>query len=865
MTSRSYPIILTTALSIICWTGDLRAAEIDTILRQQGINDLFITRAPLFRTQIYLTYKLSQMNEGVRRQIVDKFHSEYGTIQSYQQMEAKLARTVANNAVISLNTEADRLGSGLPTVAPAPTEFLARQAMRLATEAIDLQLAAQLSKAVPDTNFEALRANVTKVRQTEVRGGNIDPSVLIGPIGSMNVEAQNRAVSAARESLTNWLEKNRKLEQAATDLKAKADEAARRVNTTITEISKDITAANQVMADAQASLHGNLTPEQRVDAYNKLFSAAISNAERMRVIDEATFGKLNQLVGVTETVNQVAGLANQIKSLNEGRSNLLNGVKDITGTISSIAGGLSVLGLDPKVADAVNKGAVYAEAAINLVGNIASGNWVGAVLGVAGAFGGGGHSQEQAYHQEIMAGIQQILQNQRIIIKGIEQLLKGQQQILQTLYGMQVQMAQNQRELLARFDELDSKLIKIQATLIELQVSDFDQCSQLQNLGTTDWIELAPALNDNLQKGEAYSSCIKGIDRLINTPLVPPATPTANFALSYFRFENNPALVPTAENRGAARTYLDQISDAFSYFNSVYTTDDDRALALRLLWSRPLGPTVAQSSTHDGLSVKNGDLFNAFPTKINYAAVTKAVDYVLAAHRFVDLDRGEGTTPRFPLQLSTLSSGRKYDGVDAYGFSYHLNLAAIQKLDKLTDLALAQQALLSGISLFPKIASGLTSGEPSTIALLKNHPIIAANYVHWQLRNSVVRPTPAANVAYKFAYQSNDESYMRGFSPNLTFVLASETKAEKCASTNDYVPIPKGWSAKLDACLYVSLPTVYEFNADVFRFTAGFFDMNNAKIRLRDALTQYLFGQTANDHPVINDEVYRYAAQRIVM
>jgi hypothetical protein len=95
-----------------------------------------------------------------------------------------------------------------------------------------------------------------------------------------------------------------------------------------------------------------------------------------------------------------------------------------------------------------------------------------------------------------------------------------------------------------------------------------------------------------------------------------------------------------------------------------------------------------------------GDLQNAFPTKINYAAAAQAASYVLAVHQFMDL---EGPNGKFEANLTEVSSSSypeyKQDQVDAFGFSINDSLAALQKLDKLTDLAIAQQALLAGISL----------------------------------------------------------------------------------------------------------------------------------------------------------------------
>src|SRR5262249_38063100 len=116
---------------------------------------------------------------------------------------------------------------------------------------------------------------------------------------------------------------------------------------------------------------------------------------------------------------------------------------------------------------------------------------------VTGLFGGGS-SGEQMFQHQMLEGINQILDNQRIMMKGINALLEGQKQILQALHDIEVQLQKNQQETLARFDHLDSKLLRVQITLVELQSADFDQCSQLQHLGTKEWADGSGRFSVNL-------------------------------------------------------------------------------------------------------------------------------------------------------------------------------------------------------------------------------------------------------------------------------------------------------------------------------------------------------------------------------
>jgi len=104
--------------------------------------------------------------------------------------------------------------------------------------------------------------------------------------------------------------------------------------------------------------------------------------------------------------------------------------------------------------------------------------------------------------------------------------------------------------------------------------------------------------------------------------------------------------------------------------------------------------------------------------------------------------------------------------------------------------------------------------------------------------------------------------------------FTSETTADKCPDNPDpmdksypsYAPKPKGWSAMLAPCLYVALPSVEDFTADTFQFTPGFYDMHDAKVRVQDALSQYLFAQqNANGEFLVDQETFEYAVKRIAM
>ena len=827
-------------------------------------DDILNNRGPLFRKQIELSNTLAKLGGPELREAIDAFHAEYGSLQKYQQMEAQLSAIVPRlpNKPLEFNTEADRSASRLPTVAPAPEQFLARQTTRIVTDAIDIRLVGEIAAVSPLIDLDKARASVSQARQLYAAREAFDPSLLVAGVPR---DLQQQALDAATRGLAAWNTANDQLQQGTKTLQTRAADMAGRLQAALDSINVEVARGNNTINELQNRLlHATLPPKDQLDDYGKLFDAVFGNSERMRILNNAVFGRVDQVIAVTDATRQIVGLPDTVGALNADRKSLVDGMTDITKRIGAVANTLTFAGLPDPVVNLVGQGVKYAQAAESLVSNIATGNYIGAILGVTGIFGGGGPSQAEIFHQQIMAGIDPILKNQQIMIQGINKLLEGQQQIISQLARIETEMENNQRETLARFDQLNSKLFQIQITLVELQSTDLDQCAQLQSLGTSDWGIIAEELNDDNQRRRAYGSCVHGIDELINTPLVPPTGPTTNFARSYYRFDANPEVVGVS-NAQQAEQYGKQLDDLFNYFQAAYPDDSSRRRALLQLWEASPDASVPSGPPRADFDPATSDFHNAFFTKINYNAVKTAVGYALAAHQFMDMGQNGTFLSSLP-KGATFGSTKNYDIKDQFGFAVATNLAALQKLDKLVDLARAQQMLLAGGSLFDKIADGLSKGDITTISLLTNYPTIAQNYIHWRLRRDASGPFPVSNAGYEFAYQASpDEAYMQSFAPGLRVHWNDRTAAQQCASDGKVFPIPKGWSAALAPCLYVSLPTVQDFQKNLMRPTSGLYDMNNAKEQLQDAMAQYRFTQTKLGRQLVDDEIFKYAIKRPTM
>jgi hypothetical protein len=299
------------------------ADQIDDILRQPG---------PLFRKQLELSNILAKLDSSERQKTLDKFYAEYGGIQKYQQMEARLtglAQQVRDLSVLT-NTRADRLASPLPSVAPAPEQFLGRQAMRLATDAIDIRVTAQIAAASAAVDLDKVRANLAQARAVYAAGQTVNPSLLVaGVVNSAISDAKQRALKEATKALPMWTSANEQLFRGAKQLNKKSEEIRIHVETTVRSIMSDVAATNVTIKAAQDALHAN--PSDRLTRYSTLFDAIGNNAERLRVLNDAMFGRLDKVVAITDATRQIVHLSEQVTTLNADKSNLLSGVQGRSG------------------------------------------------------------------------------------------------------------------------------------------------------------------------------------------------------------------------------------------------------------------------------------------------------------------------------------------------------------------------------------------------------------------------------------------------------------------------------------------------------------------------------------------------------
>jgi hypothetical protein len=307
--------------------------------------------------------------------------------------------------------------------------------------------------------------------------------------------------------------------------------------------------------------------------------------------------------------------------------------------------------------------------------------------------------------------------------------------------------------------------------------------------------------------------------------------------------------------------YQNQVKTVREFFRDAYPGHTAKYKAVRKLFE----PSLRVVELKPGLEGKGPfyTLYGEFESMLNHNAVMLAAEAALFAHPFYELRAGDGLAP-----VDALPEKPPYANLGG-GFSQYPGRAALQKALLLVDLALAQQSMLSGDALlYPldEAVRGADSGRRKKgIEVLKAHPLIARNYALFVLKRGA--PLLAGNVAYRIAFDSQDRSYMSGIASGYEYVHEQDAKGIQCAGGFDIVP--RGWSMKLDECLYIPLPRPEKFQAALLEFTTPFVQLISVRKRLVEALVGYDFSdmiatQDGAHKPKVDDQLWEYAVLNVL-
>jgi len=215
------------------------------------------------------------------------------------------------------------------------------------------------------------------------------------------------------------------------------------------------------------------------------------NTEDIRFLQNVMFGKMSpaeQRVALTKrgfaehlSSEQKMALDQKLRilDLQEKISRTTSKFLDSAQDVFFIARGL---GLPPRELAKIQKVSQIVQAGSKAVNSLLSGNLLGAAGAIFSLFGGGPDIAEKR-HQEIMAGMSQILEGQEKILIGLDQIysgiiqvMKSQQTMFETLQKISEQMAAYHEEEMSELRALRFSSLVISDKITALLMEKIDQC-----------------------------------------------------------------------------------------------------------------------------------------------------------------------------------------------------------------------------------------------------------------------------------------------------------------------------------------------------------------------------------------------------
>jgi hypothetical protein len=603
---------------------------------------------------------------------------------------------------------------------------------------------------------------------------------------------------------------------------------------------------------------------------------ATAGAEHTKLAEQARLGGefLRQALLGSNLGGRIAVVANAVGDVADAVRTATVAVEnahaDLKIQISAYAGAIGQIGdsmhriglISDAAAKAITAATGVAKAATSVVNSVASGNFIGAAMGVVGFLGGslfgGGPSQEQIWHEEIMSGQRQILsgineviEGLQSIAQGVQELLKGQQKILEVLAGIADQIDRNQHELVEKLNAVEDRIVDVQFLLSNMALNNLRACETINDqLGSKlDLNALRQAISPASIPPTTINACTNGIrDDLQNLDVTTPGAPIPPIYL--LNANPNPGLAEAAARESQAR-----MRQVLSFFEQ-NTSAAVRAGIVRKLFSPS---AYVQDLVASDQSPPEYALHISLGAPLSDQAILLTAHAALDVHWLFELLAPDNSIPAdlppIPDYSPISAPGTANDG-----FSKYIGLHALQKALPLVELAIAQQALMSGdaaLFLIDKALSGTEDQRSAMVNLLRENPIMARNYVLLSLKRNRAQETDFR--AYDFAIgRSDDPDYLNAF-VSLPPEQRYQYEHKAIAPSGDCPPgspaIPEGWSVSIDRCLSIPLPSVERFRSGALEFTAPFRELLRVHTLLVGARATYAWTQSGAGPVGVSEDI----------
>ncbi len=725
-------------------------------------------------------------------------------------------------------------------------------------------LSQQLRRSLLETVDEVSRSKIESVLRTagdKVAKEHLVQRIKMGVPFDVSAEAAKLVANSTRtedvvklSSEINEAIRNRntiilELESRQLDLAEKVRVQAQEFETKAKLVNERLKKASDDLVEIRRQLQDQDVLKDAARA-KKLSTDLITGLQNTRTLSDglkaALYGKLDSRVAAFQRTQHDLQL---FKEIDVNRDGMAKAVHGYVGGMQSLMSNLGAAGI--AIPEDAKKGVALASAAAGVAGQLSSGNYIGAVMGAMGALGiGGGGGGGESGQQQVLSGINQILQGQKIIIQKLEQVLATQQQILKGLAELSDQIERNQQEFRLRFDALDGSVRATSAAAHQLLDRPILRCKQPSEAFKSALnYEAIQITFEDKDTAESFSDCRKGLLSQFNSGQAP-----ANLSL-----EASAVDTTLSEIERKAR---DARTAEFLTTKSLFDDYGDNAIANRILRRlRSPTPIIAEMDpsiiepafNESGLPLPLA--LRADAMGIDEVSLTRDVEYLLFANAIpqevMNPDKSGRLLPPEQAVVAIDSSKRVPIPTRQGKHPDHPFRYALENSVEMIDTAIAQQAMLSGdATILMMVALGnKPSGKPIVLKHLATRQLFARNYVLYQLRKAA--PGPSWAVAYNVAYTERNVPAMQAvvqgagqvrYQPiegGAIMLVVPPTTPPQVGCSNGGAVVPAGWSIMLSDCIFIPLPTPAEFEAAKLSYTESFYRLLALRERVIGALRRY--------------------------
>jgi hypothetical protein len=310
-------------------------------------------------------------------------------------------------------------------------------------------------------NYESLRTkSESEIRESLNNLGAIrDMKELLGDDPNASDAVDKAVIGFIRDTQKATLDKlaetRQQSEQTRGELRALSQsvtEYRNNVGAELHSLSDSISDTQSAVDQAQASL----------DALKK---ETEGNSQQLAVVGEFMYGRATaqerlQMLDANYLRDKLPGDAwthlREATVAEAKREKLMSDVAQVVGDLSQVAQIANNLGIhSPELNQAVR----FATTAQSAVSNVLQGNYLGALVGITGLFGGNS-DPEAEFHKQLMSYLQTNFQQ---INDKLNQVLDGEQKIMDGIVKLSEQMAAYDKILHQRLDRIEFKVDTIEA------------------------------------------------------------------------------------------------------------------------------------------------------------------------------------------------------------------------------------------------------------------------------------------------------------------------------------------------------------------------------------------------------------------